>query len=194
MDAGHLPSPRRVPGVGEGPGHGARRGDRNGEGLGSARTRRRRLLHRHQVVVHSAGRCRSRGQTPLLGGQRRRVRTRHVQRHSADAGHTARARRGRHHRRLRDPGQPRVHLRAWRGAAGVAPPAERGGRGIRRGTVGPQHQWLRIRSGTGGPRRRGRLHLRRGDRAAGFARGPARSATPAAPPSPRLPGSTAARR
>ncbi len=79
---------------------------------GSARPRRRGLLHRDEMVVHPAGRHRSRRQAALPGGQRRRVGTRYVQRHSADVGDPARARRGRHHRLLRDPGQPRLHLRA----------------------------------------------------------------------------------
>ena len=69
----------------------------------------------------SPGRRRSRRQAALSGCQRRRVGTRYVQRHSADVRDAARPRRGRHHRLLRDPGQPRVHLCARRGAAGVTP-------------------------------------------------------------------------
>ena len=57
------------------------------------------FLDRDEVVVHPAGRQRRGRQAALPGGQRRRVGTRYVQRHSADAGHAARPRRRRDHRR-----------------------------------------------------------------------------------------------
>ena len=104
---------------------------RDRQGLGSARPRRRRVPDRHQMVVHPAGRHRRRRQAALPGGQRRRVGTRYVQRHSADVGHAALPGRGRDHRGVRDPGAPRVHLRPRRGGAGAAPTAGRGRRGVR---------------------------------------------------------------
>ena len=82
-----------------------------GQGLRPARPRRRRLPDRHEVGLHPAGRR----QAALPRGQRRRVRAGHLQGHPADDGQPARADRGRHHRLVRDPRQPRVHLRARRG-------------------------------------------------------------------------------
>ena len=151
---------------------------------GSARPRRRRLPDRHQVVVHPAGRHRRRRQAALPGHQRRRVGTRYVQRHSADADHAALPGGGRDHRRVRDPGAPRLHLRARRGGAGAAPAAGRGRRGLRGRLPRHRHQRLGLRPRADRARRRGRLHLRRGDRAAGLAGGPARPA-PAAAAVPR---------
>ena len=179
LDAGDLPPQRRVQGAGEGPEDGPRRGDLRRQGLRAARSRRRGLLHRHQVVVHPAGRQRRRRQAALPGGQRRRVRTWYVQRHSVDAGHPARPGRRRDHRVVRDPGQPRVHLCARRSPAGAAAPAERGRRGVRQRIPGPRHRRVGLRPGVGGARRCRCVHLRRGDRSAGLAGGPARAAATA---------------
>ena len=55
-----------------------------------------------EVGLHPAGRR----QAALPGGQRRRVGAGHLQGHPAAAGHPARADRGHHHRRVRDPGEP----------------------------------------------------------------------------------------
>ena len=93
------------------------------QGLGSARSRRGRVPHRAEVVVHPAGHRRCRRQAALSGDQRRRVGTRYVQGHSADDGHAARAGRRRDHRGVRDPRPACVHLRARRGGAGAAPAA-----------------------------------------------------------------------
>ena len=115
-----------------------------------------------------------------LVDQRRRVRTRYLQRHSADADDAALPRRGGDHRGVRDPGAPRVHLRAGRGRPRAAPAADRGRRGLRRRISRQGHPRHRFRSGPDRARRRGRLHLRRGDRAAGLAGGPPRPAQAAA--------------
>ena len=89
-----------------------------GQGLRAARPRRRRLPDRHEVGLHPAGRR----QAGLPRRQRRRVRAGHLQGHPADDGQPARADRGRDHRVLRDPREPRLHLRPRRGRA-RAPPA-----------------------------------------------------------------------
>ena len=64
-------------------------------------------------------------QAEVPRGQRRRVRAGHLQGHPADDGQPAHAGRGRDHQLLRDPRQPRVHLRPRRGAARRPPPAAR---------------------------------------------------------------------
>ena len=69
-----------------------------------------------------------RRQAALPGRQRRRVRAGHLQGHSADDGVPHALRRRRHHLVLRDQRQPRVHLRARRGAARRPPAAARGRR------------------------------------------------------------------
>ena len=190
LDAGDLPPPRRLPGAG------ARRLKMEpdavisaGQGLRAARSRRRRLLRPAR-----SGRFIPQGDSGAAAKPHYLVvnadesRTRYLQRHSADAGHPARPGRRRDHRVVRDPGQPRVHLRARRGAAGAAPTAERGRRGVRRRLPGPQHRRLGLRPGVGGARRCRRLHLRRGDRAAGLAGGPPRpAATASAVPRGRRP-------
>ena len=82
----------------------------------------RRLPDRHEVGLHPAGRR----QAALPGRQRRRVRAGHVQGHPVHDGQPARAGRGRRHRVVRDPLQPRVHLRPRRG--GPRHPPGAGGR------------------------------------------------------------------
>ena len=128
------------------------------------------------MVVHPSGRHRGRRKAALPRHQRRRIRTRHLQRHSADADDAALPRRRRDHRGVRDPGAPRLHLRPGRGPPGAAPTADRGRRSLRRRISGQGHSRHRVRSGVDRARRRGRLHLRRGDRAAGLAGGPPRPA------------------
>ena len=91
----------------------ARRHHRRGQGLRPARPRRRGLPDRHEVGLHPAGQP----QAEVPRGQRRRVRAGHLQGHPADDGQPAHAGRGRDHQLLRDPRQPRLHLRPRRGAA-----------------------------------------------------------------------------
>ena len=90
-----LSQPRRLPGPAEGPGHGARRGlqtvkDSGLRGRGGAG-----FPTGTKWSFIPQGRHRRGRQAALPGGQRRRVRTGYVQRHSADAGDAARPRRGR---------------------------------------------------------------------------------------------------
>ena len=147
-----------------------------GQGLRSARPRRRRLPDRDEVGLHPAGRR----QAALPRGQRRRVRAGHLQGHPADDGQPAHAGRGRHHRVVRDPRQHAfIYIRGE--VAARRPPAAAGGRGgLRRRLHRQGHPRLRLRPRRHRPRRRGRLHLRRGDGAARLARGPSRPAAAAA--------------
>ena len=89
------------------------------------------------------------------------------------------------HRVLRDPGQPRLHLRARRGRA-RHPPAAAGGRARRtpRATSATTSSAPASTSSVDRARRRRRLHLRRGDGAARLARGLPRPAAAA----PAVPG------
>lgn len=102
-------------------------------------------------------------------------------------GHPAHAReppapdRGRGHHVVRDRVRPRVHLRARRGPARVPPPAASRRGGLRGRIPGQEHPGLGLRPRRHGPRGRGGVHLRRGDRAARLARGSARPAPPQAP-------------
>ena len=118
------------------------------------------------------------GQVPRL--QRRRVRARHLQGPRADAEEPASADRGDHHRRLRDRRQQVVHLHPRR----VRPPGRRARRGARRGPRRRLHRRedprLRPHARPRRAPRRRRLHLRRGDRAAGLAGGQARQPAPEA--------------
>ena len=82
---------------------------------------------RREVELPAAGRR----QAALPGGQRGRVRTGHLQGRPADDGQPAPAHRGRGHRRVRDRGRPRVHLRPGRGAARDPAAAQRGAGGVR---------------------------------------------------------------
>ena len=176
LDAGQLRGPGRVRRAahraGDDPG---RRGHR-GQGLRPARPRRRRLPDRDEVGLHPAGQP----QAEVPGGQRRRVRAGHLQGHPADDGLAAHAGRGRDHRRVRHPGQPRLHLRPRRGAARRPAAAAGGARGVRGRVRRDRHPRHRLRPGDHRARRRGRVHLRRGDRAAGLPGGSARAAAAAA--------------
>lgn len=179
LDARHLPSPRRLRGTQGRPRDAPGRRDRPGQGLRSARPRRRGLPHRPEVAVHPA----ERRQAALPGGQRGRVRAGHLQGHPAAVRQPALADRGHDHRVLRDPLRPRLHLPARRGRAGAAQAPGRRRRGLRGRSARPEHPRLRTRPGHHGPRRCRRLHLRRGDGAAGLAGGtpgPAQAA-PAVP-------------
>ena len=148
-----------------------RRGHRDREELRAARPRRGRLPDRREVGLPAAGRQ----QAALPGGQRGRIRAWRLQGRPADDGHPAHAHRGRGHRLVRDQGQPRVHLRPGRGAARDPPAAARGAGGVRGRLPRPEHPRLRVRPGRHRARRSRRLHLRRGDRAAGLAGGAPRT-------------------
>ena len=134
------------------------------------------LPDRHEVGLPAPGRR----PAPLPRGQRRRVRAGDLQGHPAHARQPARARRGRHHLRLRDRGGAGVHLPARRGAARLPPPAQGRGRRARGGVHRHRRARLGLRPGRRRPRRRRRLHLRRGDGAAGLPRGAPRPAAPQA--------------
>ena len=162
-----VPAGGRLPGAAEGARHVPGRGHRDREELRTARPRRGHVPDRSEVGLPAAGRR----QAALPGGERGRIRTRCLQGRPADDGHPAHAHRGRGHRRLRDRGRPRVHLRPGRGPARHPAAAQRGAGGARGRVPRPEHPRLRVRPGGHHPRRGRRLHLRRGDRAAGLARG-----------------------
>ena len=152
-----------------------------GQGLRPARPRRRRLPDRHEVGLHPAGRR----QAALPRGQRRRVRAGHLQGHPADDGQPAHAGRGRHHRlRTRSAPTTRSSTSAARSCTSSAGCSAAVARGLRRRLPRQGHPRLRLRPRDHRARRRRRLHLRRGDRAARLARGPPRPA-PAAAAVPR---------
>ena len=153
------------------PGAGAGRA----RGLRPARARRRRLLDGQEGRLHPQGRD---GQVPLL--QRRRVRARHVQGPAADAEEPAPADGGLHHRLDRRRRQPRLHLHPRRVRGAGRHPRRRRGRGLRQGLPRRGHLRLADPGRAGGAPRPGRLHLRRGVRAARRARGQARQPAPEA--------------
>ena len=176
-----LRAARRLRGAAQGAQGPPRRPDPAHQGLGPARPRRRRLPHRPEVGLHPA----ERRQAALPRGQRRRGRAGHLQGPAADDARPALADRGRHHRVVRDPGQPRVHLHPRRGGARRPAAAQRGRRGVRQaGYLGTNILRLRLRPGPGRPQRSGRVHLRRGDGAARLAGGLPRPAAAA----PAVPG------
>ncbi|CAA9223987.1 MAG: NADH-ubiquinone oxidoreductase chain F, partial [uncultured Blastococcus sp.] len=167
---------------------GARRAGHAGQGLGPARPGRRRLPDRHEVELHPAAQAggepdRPGGHAQVPRGQRRRGRAGHLQGPAADDGRPALAHRGRDHLRLRDPVGVRRHLRPRRGGARPPPAGGRRGGGLCRRLPRRGHPRFRLRPGAGRARRRGCLHLRRGDGAARLARGlprpaPAQAAVP----------------
>ena len=149
---------------------------RAGEGQRSARPRRRRVPDGDEVGVRAA----RHGQAHLRRRQLRRVRARHVQQPRAGRARAAPAARGHGDRGARDRLRDRLHLRARRVPVAVDRAGARDRRGLRRRV--PRRRRLRLghaRRRRVAPRRR-RLHLRRGDRAAELAGGPARPAAPAA--------------
>ncbi len=156
--------------------HGARGDRRGGQGVRPARPRRRGLPDGDEVELHPAGQP----EAEVPRRQRRRVRAGHLQGHPADDGQPPRARGGRDHQLLRDPRQQGVHLHPRRGAPRHPPGPGRGRRGVRRRAPRQGHPRLRLRPRRRGARRCGRLHLRRGDRAARGPRGPPRPTAPAA--------------
>ena len=128
---------------------------------------RRRLPDRNEVVLHEP----ARRWRALPGRQRRRVRAGHLQRHPAHDGQPACPHRGRRDLRLRDRLLARLRLSARRGRPRLPAAASRRRGGPHRRAYRPQCPRQRRRHGDHHPRRRGCLHLRRGDRAAGLPRG-----------------------
>ena len=134
------------------------------------------------------------GQAAVPRGQRRRGRAGHLQGPPADDGRPALADRGRDHRLLRDPRAPRRSstsaARPCTPTAGCSTPSRRPTPPATsaRDILGSGYDLERRRA-----RRRRRLHLRRGDGAAGLARGLPRPAAAASRRSRRSPASTAPR-
>ena len=155
----------------EGARHVARRHRQRREGLRAARPRRRRIPDGRQVVVHEAGRRQA--ALPLL--QRRRVRAGHVQGSRDHALDAARPRR-RAARSARTRSAPR---RATSTFAASSPSriarVESGAQGsYAAGILGKNAMGTRQDGQRLGASRRGRVHLRRRDRAHELARGEAR--------------------
>ena len=133
-------------------------GHRRGEGFGSARPRRRRLPHRRQVGLHAQGRP---GQVPGVNtdeGEPGTFKDRLIVERDPHS-----ILEGRHHRRLRRRRTPGLRLHPRR----VLPGRQALDQGHRRRLPvrlpGQEHPGQRLRSGSVGPPRRGRLHLRRRD-------------------------------
>ena len=157
-------------------------GPARARGVGPPRPRRRRLLDGQEGELHPQGRD---GQVPLL--QRGRVRARHLQGPAADAEEPAPAGRGLHHRLDRGRREQGLHLHPRRVRAPGRHPRRGGGRGLREGLPRRAHPRLGSQLRPGRAPRQGRVHLRRGDGAAGRARGQARQPAPQAA-LPREPG------
>ena len=150
-----------------GRGHVARRRDRHRESIRVARPRRRRLSDRAQMELHAE---RLRG-AEVPGLQLRRKRTGHLSRPRSTALQPACAGRGHGHCRLCDgrDGRLQLHSRRIHERTGAAFRSRRQG-GLRGGSARQEHRWLRYRFRPLHLRRRGRVHLRRGDGAARIAR------------------------
>ena len=154
------------------------------------RPRRRRLPHRHEVELRPQGQP----QAQVPGGQRRRVRAGHVQgplhpreRPAHDAG-------GHRHRRLRPRRAHGLHLRPRRVPVpgGAAPEGHR--RGVRGPASSARRCWAGLRPRLLRRPRRGRVHLRRGDRRCSSPSRGRRAGPVSSLPSPRWWASSAARR
>ena len=104
----------------------AGRGHRDGQGVGAARPRRRRLSDRHEVAVR-----RQEGRAALHRLQRRRERAGHVQGSPADGAQPAPADRGVRDRLLRHRREGRLHLHPRRVLPRAARARARDRRGLR---------------------------------------------------------------
>ena len=172
--------------------HGARRRHRRGQGLRPARPRRRRLPDRHEVGLHPAGRRPKPNYLVVNAdesepGTCKDIPLMMASPHTLIEGVIITS--------LRHRLPTRLHLRPRRGAprrtAGCSAPSQEA---YARRPPRQEHPRLGLRPRPHRARRRRRLHLRRGDRAARLARGPPRPAA-AAPAVPRAsPASTPARR
>ncbi len=161
-----------------------------GEAVGPAGPGRRGLPDRAEVVVPAA-----RLVPALPRGERRRRRAVDVQGPHAPRARSAPARRGHRDRVVRGAVQRRLRLRARRVRARLRTPDARDRRRPGQGLPRQEHPRLRVRLRHRRAPRRGRVHLRRGDRAARVARRRARHAAhPAAVPRDRRPVREADRR
>ena len=177
----HLHQPLRAPRLGPGGGEGARVLERDrrhpvlrpgldhrpDEGQRHARPGRRRVQHRAEVVVHAQG---GEGPPALPRGQRRRERARHLQGPGDHAARPAPPDRGLPDRLVQHAGARLLHLSARRVRARARGDGGRGQAGLR-GQADRQGQRPRLGLRRLHPPRRRRLHLRRGDGAAGVAGG-----------------------
>ncbi len=145
------------------------------DAVGPARARRRRLLDGQEGLVHAA---RDDGQVPRL--QRRRVRAGHLQGPRAHAEEPAHAHRGHDHRAYAvGANRAFIYIRGeYELQADMLEAAVEEARAA--GLPRRAHPRLRPLADPVGAPRRGRLHLRRGDGAAGLARGQARQPAPQA--------------
>ena len=156
---------RRLRSVAAGADDDTRRDHRLGEGVGAARARRGGVPDGTQVVLHAQGK----EETALPVRQRRRVRAGDVQGPRDHALDAARAARGNGDRGARDSRGGRLHLYPRRVHRAVDDHGTGARGGERRGRV-RQDQDLPAS-------RRGRVHLRRRNRADEFDRGQARQST-----------------
>ena len=173
--AARLRSARRLRGAAQGARDDAREVLARARSLGPARARRRGLSDGQEGLVPAEGLD---GQVPRV--QRRRVRAGHVQGPRTDAEEPAHADRGDRDRLLRGRRRALVHLHPRR----VRAAGRRARRGARRSARRRLHRRAhpRLRAlavARRAPRRR-RVHLRRGDGAAGLARRQARQPAPEA--------------
>ncbi len=166
--AGRLQAPRRLRGLAEDPGrkYAARRHHRGSQEVLAARARRRRVPDRPEVVVHAA--FGAGAEIPAV--QFRRVGAGHLPRPRSAALQPARGHRGHGHRLLCNGRDDRLQLSSRR----VPPRAVRALRGgpegsLRSRPAGQGHQRFGRRRRHSYGAGRGRLHLRRGNRADGIA-------------------------
>ncbi len=140
-DARRLRAARRLRLAARGAADAARGADRDVQGRGPARPRRRRVQHGPEGLVPAQGR-----HAEVRRLQRRRVRAGHVQGPRADAEEPASARRGPGHRRLRRRGDQELHLHPRRVRAAGGRPRRRDRRGLREGLPRRGHPRLRLRA------------------------------------------------
>ncbi len=146
---------------------GAHRDHRGGQEVQPPRPRRRRLPDRDEVELHPQGLDRA----EVPGDQRGRGRAGHVQGPLPARARSPRPDRGHDHRGAGDRLARRLRLHPGRVREAVAGVQRRGEGGVRRRAARPEHPGLGLRLRHRDPSRRGRLHLRRGDRPAVVARG-----------------------
>ena len=174
--AGGLHRPRRLRRPRGGADAKARRRGGGDQAQRPARARRRGLPHGRQV----GGRHERGGGPEIHGLQRRRGRPRRLHGPLHSGGRPAQPHRGHAAGRLRHRRQPRLRLRARGVSAGRGAAEQCHSSGTRGGAVGRGHSGLGFRFRSGNPHRRGRVRLRRGNRADELRRGPARRARPEA--------------
>ena len=171
--AARLPGARRVRRVGARDRARPRRRHPAGDRRAPARSWGRGVPDRSEVA--GGGRPAARAEVRRV--QRRRIRAGHLQGPRADGERSVRDHRGAHDRRARDRRGDGLPLHPRRVPARDETPAgsDRGGAGRRAPRAGRDARRVRLRHRA--PSWRGRLHLRRGDRAVQLDRGQARRAT-----------------